>query len=122
MKPRQIRWLVAAASGAALAWIAIRRRQEIMQALPTSVQDTIQERIVLPFSSLGAEQAAIGQETPSDAMTRKVGTNRRISVHGKLYGPLDSELVGLQVEVLERDGQLVVSHDGQEVGSFALES
>lgn len=122
MNNRQVRWLITAFSSAVIAWVVIRRRQELLDALPEAMQDSIQERIILPLSNLHfREEAPTAPDAPqSDTMTRKVGNNRRISVHGKLYGPLDAELVGQQVEVAEVDGQLIVSHEGREISTFAL--
>ncbi len=122
MNSRQVRWLVAMLSGGVLAWFAVRRRQELLSALPASVQDSIQERIVLPFTAFGDAQANDSlAETLPEGMTRKVGRNRRISVHGKLYGPLDGEYIGQQVDVVETDGSIIVSLDGKSIGTFAAE-
>jgi len=109
-------------SGGLLAWIAVRRRQALLGALPAPVQESIQERIVLPFtafSELQPDDAA--EDTSTGGMTRKVGSNRRISVHGKLYGPLDSAYIGQQVDVVEADGSLLVSSGGEPIGTFTIE-
>ncbi|MBA3947846.1 MAG: hypothetical protein H0X37_25245 [Herpetosiphonaceae bacterium] len=122
MNSRQVRWIVAMLSGGVVAWFAVRRRQELLSALPSSVQDSIQERIVLPFTAFGdpPPNDPLTEAVPG-SMTRKVGRNRRISVHGKLYGPLDGEYIGQQVDVVETDGAIVVSLDGQQLGTFAAE-
>lgn len=123
MKDRQLRWLVAALSAGYLTWVAVRRRLLGRVVEPALSDDGRDERIVLPLGTpneLPTDDAPDAE--PEEAlMTRKVGTNRRISVRGKLYGPFEPHVVGQQVEVSEQDGQLVVTYEGDEIGNFALE-
>ena len=117
MNGRQLRWLIAATSSGVLAWSFLRRRVAPFQTLP----DFVEDRIVLPMGGRGRPELATDEEEVDVAgqrMTRKVGRNRRISVGGKLYGPLDQALVGQQVEVEERDGRIVAWYGSAEVGSF----
>src|SRR5688500_12532908 len=115
MNHRQIRWLILALRSAVLVGVLARRRMALVQQLPAFVE----ERIVLPLGDRVRETV-----TPeiSDAMaggvTRKVGRNRKISVGGKLYGPLEADLVGEQVDVEEREGRIVVFAGQNEVGNF----
>lgn len=121
MRARQFRWVIVAVSAGLVAWFAVRRRQELLTALPPALQEQIQERIVLPFASFTGDQP-MEPALPENQMQRKVGSNRRISVHGKLYGPLDAEYIGQQVDVLEADETLTVSVDGTTIGTFPLEA
>ncbi len=117
MTRRDPRWLIVALSSAFAAWFLVRRRETLLRSVP----DFVEERIVLPMGDLmresfGAEQA--GSPSTPERMTRKVGRNRKISVYGKLYGPLDQELIGQQVEVEERDERFIVRSGAREVGDF----
>ncbi len=117
MNERQARLLLAAISAGLLVWLLMRRRAGLLQELPGIVE----ERIVLPmggFMREGLGAGAAGEQPFEERMTRKVGRNRKISVGGKLYGPLDPELVGQQVEVEEQQGRLVVFSGPDEIGSF----
>jgi hypothetical protein len=117
MNTRQIRGLIAVLSSGLLAWLVLRRRTALLQQLP----DFVEEYIVLPMGDLVRDGRGNRLETNDGApgrMTRKVGRNRRISVGGKLYGPLQQEYVGQQVEVEERDDRIVVFSGTNEVGSF----
>ncbi len=117
MNTRQARWLVVVVSSGLLVWLLVRRRAALLPQLP----DLVDEHIVLPMSDL-MRDSPVGGRTSGDGaperMTRKVGRNRKISVGGKLYGPLEPELIGQQVEVAERGGRLVVYWGTDEVGSF----
>ena len=109
--------MIAIVSSAVLVWWFARRRTALFQTLP----EFVEERIVLPMGGLVRPAAGSRQErdeAPTGRMTRKVGRNLRISVGGKLYGPLDQELAGQQVEVEERDGRIVVWSGSTEVASF----
>ncbi len=111
------RWLIVALSSAVLVWWFVRRRTAVFRTLP----EFVEERIVLPMGGLVRPASGSRQESnevPAGRMTRKVGRNLRISVGGKLYGPLDQELVGQQVEVEERDGRIVVWSGSTKVASF----
>lgn len=117
MNRRDPRWLFVALSSALVAWFLVRRREALLQAVP----EFVEERIVLPMGNLardsfGTEQ--LDSASTSERMTRKVGRNRKISVYGKLYGPLDHDLIGQQVEVEERDERFIVRAGAQEVGDF----
>ena len=118
MNRRQVRRLIAAVSSAVLAWSFLRRRLALFQTLP----EFVEERIELPIG--GRSDLAEPEDNPEEdqingqRMTRKVGRNRKISVGGKLYGPLDQALIGQQVEVEERNGRIVVWSGPAEVGSF----
>lgn len=116
MHRRQSRRVIAAISSAVLAALLVRRTP-----LLRSVLLPADERWVLPLGDRIREAFVRGQDTvdTNDArMIRKVGRNRRISVGGKLYGPLEQDLVGKQVEVEEQDGMVVVWSDSAEVGRF----
>lgn len=54
-------------------------------------------------------------------MSRKVGSNRRIKVRGKQYGPFEAVLIGQRVEIAEIDGRLVVRQGSDEIGNFPLQ-
>ena len=116
MNKRHVRLLVSGLSSGILAWLLLRRRTPGFQALP----ELMEERIALPVGGMrvGPGSPQEGGEGTQGRMLRKVGQNRRISVDGKLYGPLSPELVGQQVEIEERDSQLVVWSGAVEVGSF----
>lgn len=121
MKRQDIGWLLAAVGSALVALLLLRRRETLVQ----SVADTVEERIVLPIGDFVREGPGNQSEESSDAqerLTRKVGRNRKISVYGKLYGPLEPELIGQQVEVEERDGRFIVWAGGAEVGDFERHS
>ena len=116
MNGRHSRLLIAALSSGVLGWFALRRTAFVRQ-LP----EVVEERIVLPLGDFVRETTGGGQDngaTGQARMMRKVGRNRKISVGGKLYGPLAQELVGQSVEVEERDARIVVFAEGDEVGSF----
>lgn len=115
MNGRQSRRVIAALSGGVLAWFILRRT-----ALLRQVPDVVGQRIVLPFGDLLRDAAGRdeAEQGASGRMTRKVGRNRKISVGGKLYGPLAPELVGQSVEIEDRNGQLVVFSGQDEVGAF----
>jgi hypothetical protein len=118
MNRPEARWLIVALSSALVAWFLIRRRETLIQTVP----EFVEERIVLPMGDLMRENFGTrppDQVSSSERMTRKVGRNRKISVYGKLYGPLDHDLIGQQVEVEEREGTFVVWSGSQEVGTFA---
>ena len=120
MNRRQARRLIAALSSATIAGLLLRRRIGAQQTLPAFEE----EQIVLPMGNFVPEAQAGRQDgdmAQGERMTRKVGSNRRISVGGKLYGPLDQELVGQQVEVEERDDKIVVYSNGNEAGTFDRE-
>ena len=117
MNERQARLLLAAVSGGILGWLLLRRRAGLLQELPGIVE----ERIVLPMGDLMREAGGGRPEAEAafeERMTRKVGRNRKISVRGKLYGPIEPELVGRQVEVEEQGSRLVVFSGPDEIGSF----
>jgi hypothetical protein len=117
MNARQLRGLIAALSSGLLAWLLLRRRTALLQQLP----DFVEEYIVLPMGDLvrdGRGNRLEMNDGTQGRLTRKVGRNRRISVGGKLYGPLEQEFVGQQVEVEERDDRIVVFAGNNEVGSF----
>ena len=116
MNQRQARQLIAALSSAVLDIALLRRRMSLFQRVP----EFVEERIVLPMGDFMREMGSRyeGTRTTEGRMLRKVGRNRKISVGGKLYGPLDQGLVGQQVEVEERDGRIVVWSGGTEAGSF----
>ena len=116
MNKRHARLLVSGLSSGLLAWLLLRRRTATSQALP----ELVDEPIALPVGGMRVEPGSpqAGGEGTQGRMIRKVGQNRRISVDGKLYGPLSPELVGQQVEVEERDSQIVVWSGPVEVGSF----
>lgn len=117
MNEQKSRQLIAAISGTFLLWLVIgRRRAALLGTLPEIVED----RIVLPMGDWMRENKATtrGEIPTSGRMTRKVGRNRKISVGGKLYGPVEQHLVGEQVEVEEREGKVVVWFDNAEVGQF----
>ena len=115
MNQRQIRWLIIALSSAILAGVLARRRMALVQQLP----EFVEERIVLPLGDRVRETV-----TPESSgavagrVTRKVGRNRKISVGGKLYGPLEADLVGQQVVVDEREDRIVTFAGKNEVGNF----
>jgi hypothetical protein len=117
MKRQNIGWLLAAVSSALVALVLLRRRETVSGHIP----DLVEERIVLPIGNLVRNATEIPADetgqTP-ERMTRKVGRNRKISVYGKLYGPLAPELTGQQVEVEERDGRFIVWAGSSEVGDF----
>jgi hypothetical protein len=121
MDTRITRWLLVTFSSAVLVALVLRRRETLMQTVP----EFVEERIVLPMGDFFREGFAQRQPestTSGERMTRKVGRNRKISVYGKLYGPIAADLVGQQVEVEERDNQLVVWSGTNEVGSFERQS
>ena len=122
MKRQDIGWLIAAVGSALVALLMLRRRDTLIQSVP----DFVEERIVLPMGDFVREgfgsRADDASPEPQERLTRKVGRNRKISVYGKLYGPLESELIGQQVEVEERDGRLIVWAGGAEVGDFERQS
>ena len=121
MKRQNIGWLIAAIGSALAAWVMLRRRDALLE----SVRESVQERVVLPMGDFVREGFSSRSEvsaTTNGRLTRKVGRNRKISVYGKLYGPLEPELIGQQVEVEERDGRFIVWADGAEAGDFERES
>jgi hypothetical protein len=121
MKRKDIGWLLAAVGSALVALLLLRRRETLVQRAP----DFVEERIVLPMGDLVRESLGSRPEAETEAqerLTRKVGRNRKISVYGKLYGPLEPDLVGQQVEVEERDGRFIVWAGGAEVGDFERQS
>ncbi len=120
MNQRNVRALIAAVSGGTLVWLLQRHRSNVFGRLPGLVE----ESIVLPVGDFMRDARAPRPEAApvaAERMTRKVGRNRKISVGGKLYGPLDAELVGEQVEVEERDGRIVVWSQGAETATFELQ-
>ncbi len=120
MNQRNVRALIAALSGGTLVWLLGRHRANGFGRLPGIVE----ERLVLPVGDFMCDARASRPEAapvPGERMTRKVGRNRKISVGGKLYGPLDAALVGEQVEVEERDGRIVVWTRGAETATFELQ-
>ncbi len=117
MNEQKGRQIIAAISGTVLLWLLIgRRRAALLGSLPEIVED----RIVLPMGGWMRENLATPKtdEAGSNRMTRKVGRNRKISVRGTLYGPVEQRLIGEQVEVEERDNTIVVWFDNVEVGQF----
>ena len=116
MNTRHARLLVSSLSSGILAWLLLRRRAAPLRTLP----ELVEEPIALPVGGIrvGPGSPQEGGEGTEGRMIRKVGENRRISVDGKLYGPLSPELVGQQVEVEERNSQLVVWSGPLEVGTF----
>ncbi len=119
MTRRQARLMIAMISSILLLWV-VQRRRSMLQRLP----ELVEERIVLPVGDFVRDARAARQEPEgetSDRMARKVGRNRKISVGGKLYGPLDSALIGEQVEVEEHDGQLLIWAHGAEVARFEVQ-
>ncbi len=121
MKRQDISWLIAAISSVLVAWAMLRRRGTLFQNVPGFVE----ERIVLPMGDFVREGFGSRSDvstTTEERLTRKVGRNRKISVYGKLYGPLAPELIGQQVEVEERDGRFIVWADGTEVSDFERQS
>ena len=117
MKRQDIGWLLAAVGSAVVALLVLRRRDTLLQNVP----DFVEERIVLPMGDFvreGLGNRPDASAEPQERLTRKVGRNRKISVYGKLYGPLEVDLIGQQVEVEERDDRLIVWAGGAEVGDF----
>lgn len=117
MKRQDIGWLLAAVGSALVALVLLRRRETLVQSVP----DFVEERIVLPMGDFVREVRGNPGEESTEAqerLTRKVGRNRKISLYGKLYGPLDPELIGQQIEVEERDDRFIVWVGGAEVGDF----
>jgi hypothetical protein len=116
MNEQRSRQLIVAISGTLILWIVIIRRRAAVLDLPGIVED----RIVLPMGDWMRENRIASRTTEpnGDRKTRKVGRNRKISVDGKLYGPVEPALVGKQVEVEQRDGNVVVWFDNAEVGQF----
>lgn len=120
MKRQVIGWLLAAV-GSALVALLLRRRETLVQ----SISGNEEQQIVLPMGDFvreGLSNRTEGSAEAQERLTRKVGRNRKISVYGKLYGPLEPELVGQQVEVEERDGRFIVWIGGAEVGDFERQS
>ena len=120
MNQRQVRAVIAGLSGGTLVWLFQRRRSTVFGQLPKLWE----ERIVLPVGDFMRDARGPRPDVvpvSGERMTRKVGRNRKISVGGKLYGPLEPELVGEQVEVEERDGRIVVRVNGAETASFQLQ-
>jgi len=121
MKRKDLGWVLAAVGSALVALLMLRRRDTLIQSVP----DFVEERIVLPMGNLVRDGSAARADEDTEAperLTRKVGRNRKISVYGKLYGPLEAELIGQQVEVEERDGRFIVWAGGAEVGDFERQS
>jgi len=120
MNQRTARALIAALSGGTLVWLLQRHRSNVFGHLPGLVEETI----VLPMGDFIRDARSSRPDAAAaleERMTRKVGRNRKISVGGKLYGPLDAALVGEQVEVEERDGRIVVWSHGAETAAFELQ-
>lgn len=117
MNEQKSRQMLAAISGTILVLLVIVRRRA---ALLANLPDIVEDRIVLPMGDWMRENRAAtrGEEPTAGRMTRKVGRNRKISVGGKLYGPVEQQLVGEQVEVEERDGKVIVWFRNAEAGQF----
>jgi hypothetical protein len=99
------------------AWLI--RRASVMQVEHAAPE---QAHIVLPLVDVVEESSlsrtGLAASTVMGRLLRKVGRNQMISVGGKLYGPLDAGLIGRQVEVENRDAQVVVWSEQHEVGRF----
>ncbi|GAC1539211.1 MAG: hypothetical protein NVS2B7_10820 [Herpetosiphon sp.] len=114
MNARTVRFLIAAVSGAWLALVAVRRR-----LVPLDRRSPAVEAITIPVA--GAQDSdQTPPFLPPGVMNRKVGTNRRISVNGTLYGPLPPEYVGQQVQVRASSAELTVSAAGTVIETFAI--
>jgi hypothetical protein len=142
MSQQQIRWLLLALASGAIGLIIVRRRRQIVAALPEQFSQQA-ERFVIPWPSLdrsGAqtpvatepdaadgttvEAETVETEEPEDedSMRRKVSSGNRISFRGKRYGPLPEALVGEYVEVETRDGKLFILHNSTPIATFNLTS
>ncbi|HEX6292648.1 MAG TPA: hypothetical protein VFZ66_25920 [Herpetosiphonaceae bacterium] len=139
MTQQQFRWLLLALASGLLAFVIVRRRQQLAAALPQPIIDQA-ERFVIPWSALerskpgaaadadrGGQDEAVdeqgGEEEHDEGgvMRRKVSSTHRISFGGKRYGPLPEHLVGEYVEVETRDGNLFVLHQGTPIANFELQ-
>lgn len=117
MSRQIVRWIVLVV-GLGIGFGMVWRFRAIL--MPQS--DAEQAQIILPSVDMGGENpllySSFSPPSTTDRLLRKVGQNRMISVNGKLYGPLESSLVGLQVEVENRDATIVVWSGQHEVGRF----
>lgn len=118
MKRQDIGWLLAAVSSVLVALVLLRRRETLIERVP----EFVEEQIVLPMGDFVRDVGSHFETTTQERLTRKVGRNRKISVYGKLYGPLEPELIGQQVEVEDRDGRFIVWAGASEVGNFEHQS
>jgi hypothetical protein len=121
MKRQDIGWLLAAVGSVVVAWVMIRRREMV----PSTIPELEEDRIVLSMGNFvreGFDSRGEDGSAAQERLTRKVGRNRKISVYGKLYGPLEPELIGQQVEVEERDDRFIVWAGEAEVGNFERQS
>ncbi len=143
MTQQQFRWLLLACAGGLIAFMAVRRRQQLAAALPEPLMQQA-ERFVIPWSTLDrtstnaeandqaddtqADQTDVSDELNDEAdqensgsMQRKVSATNRISFGGKRYGPLPQTLVGQYVDVEVRNGQLFILHQGTPIATFDLQ-
>jgi hypothetical protein len=137
MTQQQIRWFLLAIAGGLLAFVVVRRRQQLAAALPQPLIEQA-ERFVIPWTTLERNKTAVEvadqgaqnvdeqdseeEQDEGGVMRRKVSRTHRISFIGKRYGPLPEQLVGQYVEVETRDGNLFVLHEGQPIANFELQS
>ena len=139
MTQQQVRWFLLTVAGGLLAFVVVRRRQQLAAALPQPLIEQA-ERFVIPWTTLernkttaeAADQSAPNQSVDEQdgeeeqdeggVIRRKVSRTHRISFIGKRYGPLPEHLVGTYVQVEARDGNLFVLHEGQPIANFELQS
>ncbi len=139
MSNAQFRWLLIALAGVLVGYVVVRRRRQLVEALPQPLVEQA-ERFVIPWTSMDrSSEAAPAQETPevdasdqvdgaedaeetegSDPSRRKVSATYRISYAGRRYGPLPASLVGQYVEIENSNGKLFVLHEGTPVATFDL--
>ena len=141
MTSRQLRWLLTAVASGLVAFVVVRRRQQLASALPQPLLQQA-ERIVIPWPGHEREELALDVSTDevpadeaedegtsldetagdADSTRRKVSRGSRISFRGKRYGPLPESFVGQYVDVETRDDQLFVLHEGTPIATFTLQS
>jgi hypothetical protein len=140
MSNAQFRWLLIALAGVLVGYVVVRRRRQLVEALPQPLVEQA-ERFVIPWPSqerpgeaAPAEQTGEEAEAQSstaevegaeeaenmDSNRRKVSTTYRISYGGRRYGPLPASLVGELVEIENSNGKLYVLHQGTPIATFDL--
>lgn len=139
MSYAQFRWLLLALAGVLVGYVVVRRRRQLVEALPQPLVEQA-ERFVIPWPS--AERPSDAAPTPAtaadeagaadadveeaddtesvDSSRRKVSATHRISYAGRRYGPLPASLVGQYVEIEDSNGKLFVLHEGTPIATFDL--
>ncbi len=144
MTPKHFRQLVMALAGGLIIFVVVRRFGRLVAL--RGMRDTRSEPLVidwqpqisgnlnpaksatpsmpddLQFSDLDQQRDVSDEDDDQgpNSYQRKVSRARQISFRGRRYGPLPEELVGRRVEVLLRDDQIDIVHEGASIASFDL--